>query len=88
MRYVTGIDEAGRPIDVRDPMSARLKAIADQAGPDAARIAPALLSVSEIFGDLKTNDRFQIAVTSALQQLYEAGSKRTVAAAASQQQAP
>ena len=29
MRYVTGIDEHGKPIDVRDPLSARLRAIAD-----------------------------------------------------------
>ena len=40
MRYVTGIDEHGKPIDVRDPLSARLRAIADQAGLDAARLAP------------------------------------------------
>jgi fructuronate reductase len=85
MRYVTGVDEASRPIDLRDPMSARLKSIADQAGPDAARLAPALLSVTEIFGDLETNERFRAAVTSALQQLYEVGSKRTVAAAATGQ---
>jgi fructuronate reductase len=26
MRYVTGIDEAGQPIDVKDPMAARLRA--------------------------------------------------------------
>ena len=31
MRYVTGIDEKGAPIDVRDPMAARLRKIADKA---------------------------------------------------------
>jgi fructuronate reductase len=81
MRYVTGRDEAGRPIDVRDPMSAKLKAIADEAGPEAARLAPALLSVGEIFGDLQADDRFRTATISALQRLYELGSKQTVAAA-------
>ena len=35
MRYVTGIDEKGDAIDVRDPLAARLRAIADAAGPDA-----------------------------------------------------
>ena len=30
MRYVTGIDEQGKPIDVRDPLSARLRAICGQ----------------------------------------------------------
>ena len=42
MRYVTGIDEKGRPIDVRDPLALRLKALADEAGPVAARLAPTL----------------------------------------------
>src|SRR5258707_10066078 len=35
MRYVTAIDEAGRAIDVRDPIAARLAAIAEAAGPVA-----------------------------------------------------
>src|SRR3954466_1796068 len=38
MRYVLGIDEAGRPIDLRDPMSARLIDLAQAAGPDADRL--------------------------------------------------
>ena len=29
MRYVTGVDEKGAPIDVRDPMAARLRELAD-----------------------------------------------------------
>ena len=45
MRYVTGIDEKGKAIDVRDPLAARLRDIADAAGPDAKRLAPALLAV-------------------------------------------
>ena len=32
MRYVTGVDERGGPIDVRDPLSAQLKLIADRGG--------------------------------------------------------
>ena len=62
MRYVTGVDERGRPIDVRDPLSARLKLIADREGLDAARLAPALAGVREIFGDdLAADPRFLIA---------------------------
>ena len=79
MRYVTGIDELGRAIDVRDPLAARLKAIADAAGPDAARLAPALLSVREIFGDdLAADRRFVRAVTRALAALYTRGARRAV----------
>jgi fructuronate reductase len=79
MRYVTGIDEAGQPIDVRDPMSARLRRIADEAGPAAERLGPALLSITEIFGDLAREPRFSVPVIQALAQLFEKGARRTVA---------
>ncbi len=79
MRYVTAVDEKGRAIDVRDPLAARLKAIADAAGPDAARLAPALLSVREIFGDdLAADERFVRSVTRALTGLHESGARHTV----------
>ena len=74
MRYVTGIDEKGRPIDVRDPMSARLRSIADEAGPVAERLAPALLGVQEVFGDLAQDPRFTKPVTEALGRLFQNGS--------------
>jgi fructuronate reductase len=50
MRYVTGIDEHGKPIDVRDPLASRFKAIADDAGADSAALVDGFLNVSEIFG--------------------------------------
>jgi fructuronate reductase len=80
MRYVTAVDEQGRAIDVRDPLAVRLKAIADAAGPHAARLAPALLSVQEIFGrDLAADRRFVRPVTRALAELYGSGPRGTVA---------
>ena len=79
MRYVTAVDEQGRAIDVRDPIAARLKAIADAAGPDALRLAPALLSIQEIFGrDLAADQRFVGPVTRALAALYALGARRAV----------
>jgi fructuronate reductase len=78
MRYVTGTDEKNQPIDVRDPMSARLRAIADEAGPVAERLAPALLGIQDVFGDLGRDPRFAAPVTDALAQLYTQGAKRTV----------
>ncbi|SEQ38652.1 fructuronate reductase [Loktanella sp. DSM 29012] len=48
MRYVTGTDAAGQPIDVRDPMADRLHALA-QSQDDPAGIVASLLSVAEIF---------------------------------------
>lgn len=80
MRYVTGIDEDGKAIDVRDPMSARLRAIADEAGLVAERLAPALLYVREIFSaGLAADPRFRAAVTHALARIIAKGAKRTVA---------
>jgi fructuronate reductase len=79
MRYVTGRDERGQPIDVRDPFADRLKALADEAGPVATRLAPALLGVREIFGDdLPRNPVFTGVVTSALDRLLTQGARDTV----------
>jgi fructuronate reductase len=80
MRYVTGVDEHGRAIDVRDPLAAKLKAIADQAGLSATRLAPALASVADVFGaDLAGDPRFMEPVTAALTALIEKGARRTLA---------
>ncbi len=48
MRYVGGVDEAGRTIDVRDPLAERLRACHDDAGDDAAVVA-AILALREVF---------------------------------------
>jgi fructuronate reductase len=72
--------EQGKPIDVRDPLSARLRTIADQAGLVAERLAPALLDVREIFGsDLAADPRFRAAVTNALARIITKGAKEAVA---------
>ncbi len=84
MRYATGIDESGKPIDVRDPLSARLRAIADQVGPVADRLSPALLDVREIFSpELAADPRFRTAVTDALSRIIAKGAKAAVAEIAS-----
>lgn len=83
MRWVSGVDEAGRPIDVRDPMAARLRAIADAAGPRAEALAPALAAVTEIFGhDLPADPRFMAPLVSALGRLQTGGARAAVAALA------
>lgn len=74
MRYVTGIDEAGRPIDVRDPLAELLAATAAEMGPD--RLAPALLDLRQVFGDLGRDERVRSAVTEALRRIYEVGAAR------------
>jgi fructuronate reductase len=79
MRYVTGIDERGRAIDVRDPLRDSLRALADAAGPDPDALARALLGVREVFGDLAGDPRLARPVTAALRRLMDAGARRTVA---------
>jgi len=79
MRYVTGVDERGLPIDVRDPLAGRLRALADEAGPVATRLVPALLGVADVFGgDLPRHPAFVEAVTAALERLYVKGARASV----------
>ena len=80
MRYVTGVDELGREIDVRDPIAPELAAAARLAGPVADRLAPALLDVSPVFGTLGADPRVRRAVTDALARLYDLGASRAVQA--------
>ncbi len=78
MRYVTGVDEAGGAIDVRDPLKDELRARADAAGLNAKALAPALLGIERIFGsDLPADPRFTTAVATALDSLIRHGSKKT-----------
>jgi fructuronate reductase len=80
MRYVTARDENGQAIDVRDPLAPELAAIARTAGPIADRLAPALLDVHTVFGELGTDVRMRRAVTRALAKLYEVGARQAVQA--------
>lgn len=80
MRFVAGEDEQGQAIDVRDPLAARLRALADTAGPVPERLVPALLGVREIFDtDLAADPRLTGAVREALSTLYRLGAARAVA---------
>ena len=81
MRYATGRDEQGQPIDVRDPLAPRLAAIAAQAGSGAADLARAYLGMREVFGDdLPQNPAFVAAVEDALARLMNQGARSTVEA--------
>lgn len=80
MRYVGGIDEGGAPIDVRDPLAPRLRAISDAAGGRPEAIVDGLLGVREIFGPaLAADDRFRAVLTRHLAALTERGAAATVA---------
>ncbi|WP_224705748.1 mannitol dehydrogenase family protein [Devosia aquimaris] len=80
MRYVTGIDEKGENIDVRDPLAMRMMAIAAEAGDDAEALYVGLSGLTEVFGtDLADNQAFGETVATHLDDLFEMGVKETVA---------
>lgn len=79
MQFVSGIDESGAPIDVRDPLADKLREKASAADTVSERVT-ALLSFEKIFGaDLPQNAEFTAAVTSALDSLQNHGALQTVA---------
>ena len=82
MRYVAGRDDAGRPIDVRDPLAARFAEVAAQAaGPEA--LMRGLLGIEAIFGaDLPAEPRFTAPLLAALERLKRDGAAAAVAQAA------
>lgn len=70
MRYVTGTDLAGNPIDVRDPMADELKAIGRSAGPGPDGLVKAYADLVSVFGpDLAGEPVFLKSVSRALTQL-------------------
>lgn len=76
IRYVGGKDEAGQPIDVRDPLAERLTTVLADAGPDPARQVEAVLRVDAIFGtDLPTAPGFAQSVTRAYTLLRKKGAR-------------
>ncbi|MDW2205168.1 fructuronate reductase, partial [Vibrio sp. 1636] len=80
MRYVSGVDEQGNNIDVRDPMAETLRQICDQHGLNVS-VVPALLAVEAIFpAELGQNPQVIDAVSSAYQSLIDNGARATVAA--------
>jgi fructuronate reductase len=79
MRYASGRDDAGHPLELNDPLSDRLRAAATGRS-DVAGIVQAFLAVREIFGtDLPADRRFVEPVQAALQGLVAKGARRTVA---------
>ncbi len=80
LRYITGYDEAGQPIDVSDPFADRLRQIADGHKDNPADYVSAILELEDIFGqDLPRNPEFKAAVTAALEQISTSGVRAAIA---------
>jgi fructuronate reductase len=79
MRYVTGIDEKDQPIDVKDPLAGKLRAIADGAARDPQKLVIGLLGVTEVFGpDLRDDATFRAVLVDHVQSLFMKGAAATV----------
>jgi fructuronate reductase len=79
MRYVSGTDEQGYPIEVSDPLLAQLQALvsASQDGPERVN---ALLSLDLVFGnELPKNQKFVDCITQAYIHLISYGARQSVA---------
>ncbi|WP_419534420.1 mannitol dehydrogenase family protein [Endozoicomonas sp.] len=80
MHYVSGTDEQGNAIDVRDPMAEQLKAVAIEHQGEPAQLVKAFLSLDAVFDpSLAANERFVEAVTHAYNTIREQGAKQAVA---------
>jgi mannitol 2-dehydrogenase len=76
LRYLSGIDENGRPISIDDPIAQKLTGCAKRGGADPT----ALLELTEVFGtDLPRNARFRAEISKALKRIYEKGSAAALA---------
>ena len=81
IRFVGGIDEKGRAIDVQDPMAEILKQTITGAGASPAARVAAVLKLESIFGaDLSDQIEFRSALTTAYGGLMETGAMKAVAA--------
>ena len=83
MRYVAGVDEAGREIKVSDPLAPEFARVAAGHRRDPEGLGRELLAIRAIFGeDLPANPRFSGKVIAWLTALHADGAARTVARAA------
>jgi fructuronate reductase len=79
MRYVTGVDERGDLIDVRDPLAARLQSISKSSEGRPDRLVDGLLGVAEVFGeDLPRHEGFRAELLGHLTMLLRRGALETV----------
>ncbi len=79
IRYVSGVDEKGQPIDVSDPLADTLRAACDSAKGDPAAMVKAVVSIKEVFGsDLINETAFIESTTRWLSAFYDKGVLATV----------
>jgi fructuronate reductase len=79
MRYVGGTDDAGQPIEIKDPMAETLAEIIASTADGEERVK-ALLALNGVFGDqLPQEEKVVQAIQAAYADLQRIGAKKTVA---------
>ncbi len=74
IRYVSGVDENGQPIDVSDPLAAKLRAACDANQGNPAAMVKAVVGISDVFGDDLINaTAFVEGTTGWLERFYRQG---------------
>src|SRR5690606_6550738 len=59
IRYVSGVDENGNPIEVSDPLAGTLRKLCEENKGDALAVVRSVVSLSQVFGtDLINEDKF------------------------------
>lgn len=82
IRYASGTDEAGRAIEVADPMRETFARLAATHGDDRAALADAFVDLRPVFGDLADDQAFRKAVRDATVALFRDGVHATLASRA------
>ena len=78
MKYVSGVDEQGQPIDVRDPLRETLRAVIRQRRTTESQV-DALLSITAVFPrELAQNPSFRDPLAQAFGMLEERGAQASV----------
>jgi len=79
IRYVSGVDESGNAIDVRDPLATQLREVYDANKGSAESLAKAFFAITAIFGDdLKYSDRAINTTSEWLNAFYNQGVLTTI----------
>ncbi|WP_089082773.1 mannitol dehydrogenase family protein [Aquitalea magnusonii] len=79
MYYVSGVDEQGRAIEVRDPLAAEISMLLQSRGPALSPVQ-ALLQLEQVFAtDLPRNEHFVALLSQYFHQLQQFGAKACAA---------
>ena len=79
IRYVSGVDEQGNPIEVSDPLAATLRQLCTENAGNPLAMVKAVVSLSQVFGtDLINDTRFVETTALWLTRFYDKGVLATI----------